>query len=215
MGRLLPSRLARIFLTGLLAVLPLAATLALLVLAVQFLASWLGPSSLFGRLVRSLGFGVSGSEWVSYLLGLLLLGGLIFALGLAVERGFQLGLAGLVHRLVMRVPVVSTVYDVLKKLIEMFSKREGDGLNSMSAVWVRFGEAPATQVLALLSTREPVLVNGQACYGVIVPTAPVPVGGGLLYVPVEAVTPADIGVEAVTSIYVSMGVTSSQYLPKA
>ncbi len=213
------NRLTRIFLTGLLAVLPLAATLALLVLAIQFLAGWLGPSSLFGRGVRALGFGVSGSEWLSYLLGLVLLGVLVFALGLALERGFQLGLARLVHNLMMRVPVVSTVYDVLKKLIEMFSKRDADGMNSMSAVWVRFGgdggKEPATYALALLSTKEPVRVNGQACYGVIVPTAPVPVGGGLLYVPVEAVTPADMGVEAVTSIYVSMGVTSSQYLPKA
>jgi uncharacterized membrane protein len=40
----------------------------------------------------------------------------------------------------------------------------------------------------------------------------VPVGGGLLYLPAEWVTPADIGIEALTSIYVSMGVTSDQYL---
>jgi uncharacterized membrane protein len=43
----------------------------------------------------------------------------------------------------------------------------------------------------------------------------VPVGGVLLYVPEHWITPAEIGVEAVTSIYVSMGLTSPQYLPKA
>ena len=42
-----------------------------------------------------------------------------------------------------------------------------------------------------------------------------PVGGGLLYVPEAWVTPAHIGVEAVTSIYVSMGLTSPQHLPLA
>jgi uncharacterized membrane protein len=47
----------------------------------------------------------------------------------------------------------------------------------------------------------------------MIPTSPVPVGGGLLYVPEHWVTPADIGIEAVTSIYVSMGLTSPQYLP--
>jgi uncharacterized membrane protein len=57
-----------------------------------------------------------------------------------------------------------------------------------------------------------VMINGQTYLAVLVPTAPVPVGGGLLYVPPDWVEPADIGMEAVTSIYVSMGVTSDQYL---
>ncbi|OYW18318.1 MAG: hypothetical protein B7Z52_05270, partial [Burkholderiales bacterium 12-64-5] len=35
---------------------------------------------------------------------------------------------------------------------------------------------------------------------------------GLLYVPQAWVTPAEIGIDALTSIYVSMGVTSAQYL---
>ena len=38
---------------------------------------------------------------------------------------------------------------------------------------------------------------------------------GLMYVPVDWVRPAEIGIEAVTSLYVSMGVTSAQYLPTA
>jgi uncharacterized membrane protein len=60
-----------------------------------------------------------------------------------------------------------------------------------------------------------VLVNGERCLAVLIPTAPVPVGGGLLYVPESWVTRADVGIEAVTSIYVSMGLTSPQHLPKA
>ena len=42
-----------------------------------------------------------------------------------------------------------------------------------------------------------------------------PVGGGLIFVPEHWVTPADVGIEAVTSIYVSMGLTSPQYLAHA
>ena len=38
---------------------------------------------------------------------------------------------------------------------------------------------------------------------------------GLLFVPVEWVEPANVGIEAVTSIYVSMGITSAQHLPVA
>jgi uncharacterized membrane protein len=70
-------------------------------------------------------------------------------------------------------------------------------------------------VLALLSTPKPVLIEGRNYLAVLVPTAPVPVGGGLLYVPEDWITAADVGVEALTSIYVSMGVTSPQHLPMA
>jgi uncharacterized membrane protein len=43
----------------------------------------------------------------------------------------------------------------------------------------------------------------------------VPVGGGLIYVPEHWVTPANVNIEAVTSIYVSMGLTSAEHLPRA
>ena len=47
---------------------------------------------------------------------------------------------------------------------------------------------------------------------VIIPTAPVPIGGGLLFMPTEMVQPADVSVEALMSIYVSMGITAPQFL---
>jgi uncharacterized membrane protein len=90
----------------------------------------------------------------------------------------------------------------------------------MSAVWCHFGGVPAdgepgaVAVLGLLSTPEPVAIGGRAYVGVIVPTAPVPVGGGLLYLPQDWVQPASVGFEALTSIYVSMGLTSSEHLPR-
>jgi uncharacterized membrane protein len=38
------------------------------------------------------------------------------------------------------------------------------------------------------------------------------VGGGLLFVPQDWVAPAQVGMEGLTSIYVSMGVTAHQHL---
>jgi uncharacterized membrane protein len=99
--------------------------------------------------------------------------------------------------------------------VEIFSNRDESKLKSMRPVWCQFGGPGGVSALALLSSPDPVVVNGQACLAVIVPTAPVPIGGGLLYVPVDWIAPADIGMEALTSIYVSMGVTSGQFLPPA
>jgi uncharacterized membrane protein len=216
----------RTLLTGLLALLPLAATLLLLGWVLRFLSSYLGPGSAVGQLLTSVGLGVTESELVGYLLGLLLVVVLVYVFGLLVEAGLQRGMARLFDAVVQRIPVVRTVYDVAQKLVALFAKKEGDDAKSMAPVWLYFGgkktgggddskdAKTGTAVLGFLSTPQPVLIGGQPYLGVLVPTAPVPVGGGLLYVPPDWVEAADIGMEAVTSIYVSMGVTSDQYLKK-
>ena len=212
--------LLRIFVTGALAALPLAATLLIFVWAANLLIGWLGPQSAVGGLMVSIGLGVGGSEVVGYALGVAIVAGLIFGLGLLVEGGLQRGLAALLDSLVSRIPLVRSVYELLRKLVALFSHNDaqGDGLRSMSAVWCHFGGPKAegsSAALALLGSDVPVLVNGQRCLAVLIPTAPVPVGGGLLYVPEHWITRADVGVEALTSIYVSMGLTSPQHLPRA
>ncbi|KQP37034.1 DUF502 domain-containing protein [Pseudorhodoferax sp. Leaf274] len=215
--------LARPFLTGLLAILPLAATLTLLGWFWQLLAAWFGPSSLFGSVLVAIGFSVTRSESIGYVLGLLLLCVAIYALGLLVQAGLQRGLQRIVDRLVTRIPLVRNIYDLVKRMVDLFSRRGGEGLGSMSPVWLHFGGRPAegaagsdaqkVAVLALLCTPEPVVMDGGRRYlGVLVPTAPVPVGGGLLYVPEDWVSRADIGIEGLTSIYVSMGLTTNQYM---
>lgn len=215
------AHLLRIFVTGLLSVFPLAATVAIFWWTASFLIQWLGPQSAIGSVLVRIGLGVTGSEIVGYLIGIGLVAVLIFALGLVVSSGLQRGLSSLFQATLQRIPLVGSVYDLLRRMVEMFSARDDGGLKSMSAVWCHFGgppgegEADRVMVLALLSTPDPVLIDGRPYLGVIVPTAPVPVGGGLLYLPQAWVRPADIGIEAVTSIYVSMGITSAQHLPVA
>jgi hypothetical protein len=48
---------------------------------------------------------------------------------------------------------------------------------------------------------KPIEIGERQYHVVLVPSAPVPVGGCLVYVPVEWVKPADFGVEALMSIY--------------
>lgn len=218
----------RTLLTGALALLPLAATLLLLAWVFRLLAVWLGPGSAFGQLLIGIGLGLTESELVGYGVGLMLVIALVYAFGLLVERGLEQGAAKLFEAVVQRIPVVRTIYEVAQRLVALVSRQDGDNLQSLSPVWLYFGgkpsanmtdDAPAqgkqgTAVLGFLSTPQAVLIGGRPYFGVLVPTAPVPVGGGLLYVPPDWVEPADIGMEAVTSIYVSMGVTSAQYLKR-
>jgi uncharacterized membrane protein len=205
-------RLLRIFVTGLLAALPLAATVTIFFWGARLLYKWLGPDSLVGRGLVSLGLGVSESEALGYAIGAGVVLVLVFALGLLVEAQLQHGLQRLVESLLRRIPLVGTVYDLVLRFVELVSKRDDAGLKSMSPVWCHFGGVGGAAVLALLSTPQAVPVGDRRYLAVLVPTAPVPVGGGLIYVPEEWVTPAEVGIEGLTSIYVSMGVTSAQQL---
>lgn len=209
--------LLRLFVTGLLAALPLAATVAVFAWAISLLLQWVGPRSAFGELLGGIGLGVTGSEIVGYAIGLGIIVGAILLLGLLVERGLQNGLARIVEAVVRRIPLVRNVYDLVQRFVSLLSQREEDGTRAMQPVWVSFGGRgePACVVLALQTTAEPVLVDGRRCVPVMVPTAPVPVGGGLMFVPEAWVARAELSVEAVTALYVSMGVTAPQHLPAA
>lgn len=205
-------RLLNVFVTGALAALPLAATVLIFVWSARLALEWLGPDSLIGRGLVRIGLGVTGSELIGYATGVLVVLALIFLLGLLVQTRLRGVLGALLNGLVQRIPVVRTVYDLVRKFVDLLAQREQDGLRSMSPVWLHFGGVGGAAVLGLLSTPEPVRLGEVDYLAVLVPTAPVPVGGGLLYVPAAWVVPAEVGVDGLTSIYVSMGITSQQHL---
>lgn len=70
-------------------------------------------------------------------------------------------------------------------------------------------------VLAVLASPKPVLIGSEEYMGILVPSAPVPVGGALIYVPAASIKPADGGVENPMNVYVSMGVTPPKGLAVA
>jgi len=210
-------QLMQLFVTGALAALPLAATVAIFWWAASMLMRWLGPDSSIGQGMAALGLGVSGSVLFGYFIGIGLVALSLVLLGALVRTGVQQGASRLLDDALRRIPLVRTVYDLTKRLADLMRQRDREGPKSMSAVWVHFGGVgeEGVAVLALLSSPEPVMLQGRPHFAVIVPTAPVPVGGGLLFVPGAWVQAAEVGMEALTSIYVSMGVTAQQHLPPA
>lgn len=203
--------LLKVFVTGLLAALPLAATILIFVWGARLVVEYVGPQSFMGGLLQRIGLRVAESEVVAYAIGVAVVLAAIFVLGLVVQTRLHAALLALTDGVMQRIPFVRSVYDMAKKLTELFGQRDESQVKSMRPVWLHFGGVGGAAVLGLLSTPEPVRVGEIEYLAVLVPTAPVPVGGGLLYVPREWVVPAEIGVEALTSIYVSMGITSSQY----
>jgi uncharacterized membrane protein len=205
----------RTFIAGFLVVLPLAVTVAVIVWVGSLIFAYLGPDSAIGRILLSIGFNFSNSPIVAYALGAVVVIGLVYLLGLAVESRLENRIRSLIDALMQRIPFVGNLYDVTKRFVAIMDRRDQEGLKSMSPVWCFFGGDGGAGVLGLLPMPRPIIIGGERYYVVLVPSAPVPVGGALVYVPAAWVKPADIGVETLMSIYVSMGVVSPQIVESA
>jgi uncharacterized membrane protein len=200
----------RTFLAGFLVLLPLVVTIAVIVWVGTFIYAYVGPESAIGRVLISIGFGLSDSPFAAYALGAVIVVGLIYLLGLGVESRLESRVRHLIDSVMQRIPFVGNLYDVTRRFVAIMDRREEDGLKSMSPVWCFFGGDAGAGVLGLLPMPKPIFIGGETYHVVLVPSAPVPVGGALIYVPAAWVKPANIGVETLMSIYLSMGVASPQ-----
>ena len=197
---------------GWLALLPLLLTLALITWAISLLNRFIGPASLIGQLFQAMGAPFAHNAYLAYFFGTLLLFGLVFLLGLGVRTGLKGPLVKLINRTLHGMPLFGRLYSLADRFVGLLDQKESTDIAAMSPVWCFFG-GDGVGVLALMPNPEPVSLNGKDYYAVLVPTAPVPFGGGLLYVPGDWVQPANIGVEKLTSIYVSMGLTPPPSIP--
>ena len=202
------ARIIGIFLAGVFALLPIVVTVAVVAWVASFLGAYAGPGSMVGRLIVALGLNVFSSQTGAYLFGFLIILGAIFFLGLLIESRLRPWILGGLDWLMRRIPFVSNIYDLAKRFVAIVDRTGGeDNLKSMSPVWCFFGGEGSAAVLALMPSAEPVVIGEHRYLGVLVPSAPVPIGGALIYVPEEWVMPAEGGVERLMNVYVSMGVT--------
>lgn len=208
-------RAMRIFLAGLLAILPVVITLVVVAWVAGLLRQVLGPNALLGQAIRGLGLAIVSDPRVAYALGALVVLSGVFLVGIAVESGARSLLQRIADGLLQRIPIIGSVYGTSKQLVAMLDKKSDDPMKGMQTVFCFFGRERGAGVLALLVSPQVYTINGRNYQVVIVPTAPVPIGGGLFFVPVEVVQPTDLTAEALMSIYVSMGITAAQFLPRA
>jgi uncharacterized membrane protein len=210
-------RIIRTFLAGVLALLPIAVTLFVIAWIASLLASFAGPGSFVGRLITrlgtSLGLNIGPSSGAAYLLGFLVILGCIFLLGLVVETRLWPWVQNGLDALMMRIPIVSNVYDLSKRFVSLVDRGDQGDLQSMRPVWCFFGGEGGAAVLGLMPSPEPVMIGAHSYLGLLVPSAPVPFGGALIYVPADWIKPAEGGVERLMNVYVSMGVTQPMSMP--
>lgn len=193
------------WLAGMLALLPLILTVALLAWVANQLRTYLGPSSLVGRFLAVFGQPFVEHSSLQYLTGIALLLVGVYVLGVGVQSRLHKPLTMLVEHTFRRIPVVGSLYNLAGRFVGLLDQKKDADIAAMSPVWCLFG-GDGVAVLALRAIPDPIEIEGREYLAILVPTAPVPVGGGLLYVPKEWVHQANIGVDKLTSIYFSMGI---------
>lgn len=200
-------RFAAYFLAGVFAVLPLVITVLAVTWAIGFLNTLVGPETFLGRSLSHVGLRFVSDIRMAYVLGWIGVLAGILILGFFVESGMRRLWGRVTEAVFKRVPLVGKVYDASKQIVDMLDKHGDDKLAGMSVAYCTFGESGGAGVLALLPTPQTVPIKGRQYHIVLVPQSPVPIGGGLLFVPVESVEHVDMHIDTFMSIYVSMGVT--------
>ena len=203
--------LIRCFLAGLFTILPLVITVAIVIWVAEYLNNWLGPGTIIGQRLQRVG-NFADSETLSYAIGWGIVLAAVFGLGVLIESGAWRWIQDRLDRALGRVPMLGGIYGTVRQLVGMMDSKGSADLKGMSVVYCVFGAETGAAFLALLPTPERFRIGEVDYHAVLIPSAPVPVGGSLLFVPATSVRPAGISVDAFMSVYVSMGVTGPQFL---
>ena len=183
----------RTFVAGLLAILPLVLTVAVIVWVASLVDQFIGPHSAMGRLLVSIGLTIVETKIAAYLIGIVFVLSAVYVLGLLVEVGLQRRLQVFVDSGLRRIPLVGSVYNLAHRFVGMLERKEETDLKTMSPVWCFFGGEGGAAVLALLPTPETILLGGHNCHVVLVPTAPVPFGAGCFLSRSSGLSPRRLG----------------------
>lgn len=206
--------IVRYFVAGVFTLLPLVITIAVAIWFSGFVGQYLGQGTFLGGLVKALGLRVMSHDTAAYVIGWLAPLSVIFLLGIFAEMGARKYIHRAVEGLMTKIPIMGSVYGTATQLTEILGKKGEDELKGMRVVYCSFGKQGGAVFLALMPTNERFIYNGMEHYLVLIPTAPLPVGGSLMLVPVESVQPVAMSVEHFMSIYLSMGATGPQYMGK-
>lgn len=208
------------FLAGLLFLLPVVLTIVIVAWIIDFIRSALGPGTFLGGLMQTGGGYIIGPDqsilsfWLG--VGIALVG--IWLLGVIAKTQAKSIIQSYLDKLFARVPVIRSIYSPVSRVVRLATDRgTGPGdLSGMSVVSCRFGGENGADILALLASPQLYFIAGEQRRLVYLPTAPIPMSGGLVMVPEHAITPMpDMKVDDLLKIYISLGALAPEVLANA
>jgi uncharacterized membrane protein len=137
----------------------------------------------------------------------------IWSLGLLIQSTARHQFDTMFHTVMHRIPLIGTIYKPVAHVVGLLSREAQEDLQGMSVVFCTLGEGNGTGFLGLLASSELFRIREQDCLLVYIPTAPIPMTGGLVFVPAATVTKVSMSVDDLMKLYFSLGTLSSQVIP--
>ena len=209
----LGQRLQRLFLTGLLTLLPLWLTWVvvkfLFVLLGDLSKPLIGPSLQGVAATNPQAFGWLDEPWVQNAIALVATVAAILLVGWLARRVIGQRLLGWFEALVARIPLASTIYGSARKLLDILQTKP-DGTQRVVLVDFPHAEMKSIGFVTRVIREQG---TGRELAAVYVPTTPNPTSGYLEIVPVEKMTPTDWTVDQAMSFIISGGAVAPDTIP--
>ena len=190
--------ISRVFLRGLVVILPIALTIALVV--------WLATSAeeFLEGVIRHLAPGWKYWPGLGILLGI----AVIFAAGILVHEPVTRWLLGRVDALMRRIPLVKTIYLSIRDVAGYMSQDEASGFKQVVAVRVQ-----DMLLIGFVTTEEvqglPAAPEGEKLIAVYLPMS-YGIGGYTVYLPKTQVEPLDMSLEDAMRLTLIGGVAAKE-----
>ena len=206
-------RLQRLFLTGLLTLLPIWLTWVVVKFVFVMLSDLSRP--LMDPLLRNIAaispgaFGWLLQPWVLNAIGLVATVLLILSVGALARRVVGQRLLRWFETLIERVPLASTIYGSARKLLDILQTKP-DGTQRVVLI-----DFPHTEMKTMGFVTRVMREHGtgRELAAVYVPTTPNPTSGYLEIVPMEYITPTDWSVDQAMSFIISGGAVAPETIP--
>jgi len=204
--------LQRIFLTGLLTLLPIWLTWVVVKFVFVLLSDTSRP--LIGPLLHNLAMTHPAWRWLDQLwvqtaLALLATLGVILLSGVMARRVVGQQLLRWFEALVGRIPLASTIYGSARKLLDIL-QTQPDGTQRVVLIDFPHKEMKSVGFVTRILREHG---TGRELAAVYVPTTPNPTSGYLEVVPVEKLTPTDWSVDQAMSFIISGGAVAPDTIP--
>jgi uncharacterized membrane protein len=205
-------RFQRLFLTGLLTLLPIWLTWVVVKFVFVLLSDTSRP--LIGPLLHNLAagnvaLGWLDDPWVQTAIALLATLGVILLSGVMARRVLGQRLLRWFEALVGRIPLASTIYGSARKLLDIL-QTQPDGTQRVVLIDFPHTEMKSVGFVTRILREQG---TGRELAAVYVPTTPNPTSGYLEVVPVEKLTPTDWTVDQAMSFIISGGAVSPDTIP--
>ena len=203
----------RLFLTGLLTLLPIWLTWVVVKFVFVLLSDISRPA--IGPLLQSLAaaspqaLGWIAQPWVQTALALLATLAVILLSGVMARIVIGQRLLGWFEALIRRIPLANTIYGSARQLLDILQTKP-DGTQRVVLIDFPHNEMKSIGFVTRVIREQG---TGRELAAVYVPTTPNPTSGYLEIVPVEKITPTDWTVDQAMSFIISGGAVSPDTIP--